>query len=296
MGDTVTLFRLLAASAIIGLLAYCSSYVVQIWRKRNAKPADATRRSTTRRKIAWFCLFMGLVLTPSAGMLREFTRTEATLTGEDLFVVRANDGMAVEFLQDRDTVAAGEPLAKFGSGSRSAKADELRARLARAEAEKTVLELSPLNPDPELTRRHQAVAQERAQVQQELGSAIAAGEASDRDIGTQLFSKKEALARLDRTLTEKRKDLERAIIRLQRNRTLLETYTELCVRGTISNNEYQEQQKSLKDSEIEVSSLTQELKDGKAEKDCSRLTSRNWGGRVVRSLLSQRRSRVCEPD
>jgi HlyD family secretion protein len=267
MGDTVTLFRLLAASALVGLLAYCSSYVVQIWRKRNAKPADQARRSTTRRKIAWFCLFMGLVLTPSAGMLREFTRSEATLTGEDLFVVRANEGMAVEWIQDRDAVAAGEPLVRFGSGSRSSKADELRARLARAEAEKTVLELSPLTPDPELTRRHQAAAQERAQVQQELGSAIAAAEASDRDTGTQLQSKKEAVARLDRTLTEKRKDLERAIIRCQHNRSLLESYTELRVRGTITNLEYKEQQKAVKDAEIEVSSLTQELKDGKTEKD-----------------------------
>src|SRR5439155_8612176 len=105
--------------------------------------------------LAWVCLLAGLVLTPAAGLLRELTRTEGVLSGEDLFVVRAADDMVVEWLKDGDVVAAGEPLARFGSGGRAAKADELKARLARAEAERDILALSPLTPDPELTRRHQ---------------------------------------------------------------------------------------------------------------------------------------------
>src|SRR4051812_49193885 len=148
MGDTATLFRLVAACGLVGLLAYCSAYVVQIWRKRNARPASDTSNRSPVRKLAWMGLLMGLVLAFSAAVLRELTRSEGTLTGEDLFVVRASDDMTVEWLQDRDTVEAGEPLAKFGSGSRSARSDEQRARLARAEAGRDHLALSPLNPDP----------------------------------------------------------------------------------------------------------------------------------------------------
>lgn len=266
MGDTATLFRLIAASGLVGLLVYCSGFVIQIWRKRNARPSDGNG-SSKGRKLAWMCLFMGLILVGTAGALREMTRSEGMLSGEDLYVVRANDDMAVEWLQDKDTVAAGEVLAKFGSGSRTAKSDELRARLARVEAERDVLALSPLNADPELTRRHQAVSQERAQVQQELGSAIAAAEAAERDINSQLLTKKELLVRLERTLTEKKKDLDRANIRLKHNRELADSYARLRLTRTISEIEYQEHQKTLRENEIEVTSLTQELKDGQAEKE-----------------------------
>src|SRR5262245_47483260 len=211
MGDTATLVRLVAACGLVGLLAYCVAHIVHVWRKRNKRPETAGVAGPGR-KLAWVCLSTGLLLAPAAGLLRELTRTEGVLTGEELFVVRAADDMVVEWLKDGDAVTAGEPLARFGSGGRTAKADELNARLARAEAERDVLELSPLTPDPELTRRHQGVGQERAQAQQELGQALTAAEASDRDLTSQVLAKEESLARLERTLTERRKELERATI------------------------------------------------------------------------------------
>jgi multidrug resistance efflux pump len=240
---------------------------MHVWRKRNARPGNASHGPSKGRKLAWITLFCGLVLLPAAWMLRELNKSEGVLTGEDLFVVRASEDMTVKWLQERETVTAGESLAQFGSGPHSARADEARARLARAEAEEQVLTFSPLTPDPELTRRHQAAAQERAQAQQELGHAVAAAEAADRDVGTQLVAKKEALARLERTLTEKRKDLERATIRVTHARELLSAYAELRIRGTISGTEYQEQQRALNDATVEVAALAQELKDGLKEKD-----------------------------
>jgi hypothetical protein len=269
MGDTATLVRLVAASGLVGLLAYCVAHVVQVWRKRNKRP-DSPGGARPGRKLAWVCLLTGMTLAPAAGLLRELTRTDGQLSGEDLFVVRASDDMAVEWLREGDAVAAGDPLARFGSGGRAAKADELKARLARAEAERDVLALSPLTPDPELTRRHQGTAQERAQVQQELGQAVAAAEAADRDLTAQALTKKEALARLERTLTERRKDLERATIRSAHARDLVYAYADLRARGTISVAEYQEHEKTLRDATVEVSSLAQELKDGLAEKEILR--------------------------
>jgi hypothetical protein len=266
MGDTSTLVRLVAASGLVGLLAYCVAHVVQVWRKRNKRPV-MPGAAGPGRKLAWVCLLTGAVLAPAAGLLRELTRTDGVLSGEDLFVVRAADDMVVEWLKDGDVVAAGEPLAKFGSGGRVAKADELKARMARAEAERDVLVLSPLAPDPELTRRHQGAAQERAQVQQELGQALTAEEAADRDLTSQVLTKKETLARLERTLTERRKDLERAAIRSAHTRDLLISYAELRARGTVSVAEYQEQEKALRDANVEVASLSQEIKDLLAEKD-----------------------------
>jgi HlyD family secretion protein len=267
VGDTATLFRLVSASAIIGLLVYCSLHVFHVWRKRNSRPGNGPSRGGATRKLAWIVLFVGLVLLPSAWILRELNRSEGVLTGEDLFVVRASEDLTVQWLQERESVAAGEALAHFGSAPQSARADEARARLARAEAEEQVLTFSPLAPDPELTRRHQAAAQERAQAEQELGHAIAAAEAADRDVNAQYVAKKEALARLERTLTEKRKDLERATIRVSHARELISAYAELRARGTISGTEYQEQQRALSDATVEVAALAQELKDGLKEKE-----------------------------
>lgn len=265
MGDFATLFRLVAASALVGLLAYCGGHILQVWKKRNARMGGADKAPPVRR-LAWAALVAGLVLTPAAVALRELTHTEGVLTGEDLFVVRASDDMAVEWLAERDAVAAGEPLARFGSGPRSAKADELKARLARAQAERDVLAHQPLALDPELTRRHQGVAQERAQVEQEVGHAVAAAETADRDLAAQLRDKTEALARLERTLTEKKKDLDRANIRLAHARDLLAKFGTLIARGTVTAIEYADQQKAVRDGEVEVAALTQEVKDGQAEK------------------------------
>ena len=130
--------------------------------------------------------------------------------------------------------------------------------------------LSPLTPDPELTRRHQGIAQERAQVQQQLGQAVTAVEVAERDLTAQLLTKKEAVARLERTLTERRKDLERATLRCTLARDLATTYADLRARGTISGAEYQQHLKASKDADVEVTSLAQEIKDLLAEKDLLR--------------------------
>lgn len=266
MGDFATLLRLVAASALVGLLAYCGAHVLQVWKKRNARPGTPTGPAPLIRRVAWAGLIAGLVLTPAGVVLRELTHTDGVLTGEDLYVVRAADDMAVEWLAEREMVEAGQPLARFGSGPRSARAAELKARLARAEAERDVLAHQPLTSDPELTRRHQGVAQERVQVQLELGQAVAAAETADRDLAAQLATKTEALARLERTLTEKRKDLDRAAIRAAHARDLLSKYATLLNRGTVTALEYTEQQRAVRDADVEVAALTQEVKDGQAEK------------------------------
>jgi len=169
-------------------------------------------------------------------------------------------------MHPNETSAADEALVRFGSRPSTAKIDELRARLARAEAERDVLKLSPLTPDPDLTRRHQVVAQERAQIEQELGHTTTASESASRDLTAQLQSKKETLARLARSLTERRKDLDRAAIRAAHYQDLAKMYSALLARGTITAAEYRENQKSQREAETEVASLTQELKDGQSEK------------------------------
>src|SRR5215203_1510685 len=106
MGDLATLFRLVAASALVGLLAYCGGHILQVWKKRNARPGTPTGPAPLVRRLAWAGLLAGVILTPAAVALRELTRTDGVLTGEDLFVVRAADDMAVEWLADQEAVAA----------------------------------------------------------------------------------------------------------------------------------------------------------------------------------------------
>ena len=265
MGDNATLVRLVGASLLVGLLAFCIAHVVQVWRKRNARVGE---RPPIGRRLGWACLIAGGILVPAAMVHRELTCAEGILTGEGLFVVRATEDTPVEWLCEADSVAGDEPLAKFGS--RSARAEEFRARLARAEAERDVLELLPLTPDPELIRRQQTVAQERTQAQQELSQLVIASEAAGRDRTAQIFAKKEALARLDLTVTERRKDLDRAGVRSTHANSLLRTLGKLSAGGSVSTTEYQDYLKASRDAEIEVAALTQEVKDLLAQKEVFR--------------------------
>jgi hypothetical protein len=257
VGDTAALVRLVAASTLVGLAAFCIAHVVQVWRKRNARPG---RGAPPGRRLAWACLLAGATLLPASAVHRELTRDKGVLTGEGLFTVRAGEDQEVEWLTDVGAVVAGDPVARFGSVTRSARAEEMQARLARVEAERDILALLPLTSDPELTRLQQAVSQERTQAQQELGQAVIAAAAADRDLTAQIFAKKEALARLELTLTERRKELDRAALRSEHCRLQLTTLGKLTG-GSVSLTEYQNQLKASRDADIELASLTQEVKD-----------------------------------
>lgn len=267
LGDTFLLFRIVAASALVGFLAFCVGHVVVVWRKRNAKRGGSGPGRSGGRRLAWGCLLAGVVLLPAAAVQRELTRGDGVLAGEGLYVLRAQDEMNVEWLRDGDVSSEGEVLARFGSGSRSARAGELQARLARAEAERDVLDLLPLTPDPELARRYQAATQERTQAQMELGQAVIAAEVAGRDLTAQLFSRKESLARLELTLTERRKELDRVALKGNHARQQLTRYQSLAAQGSVSANESQDLIKASRDADIELSSLTQEVKDLTAEKE-----------------------------
>lgn len=263
MGDAATLVRLVAACTLVGLAAFCIAHVVQVWRKRNTKPGENVPAG---RRLAWACLVAGAVLLPASAVYREFTRDKGVLTGEGLFTVRAGEYQEVEWLREVGGVAAGEPLARFESGVRSARAEELQARLARVEAERDILALLPLTPDPELARRHQAVTQERTQAQQELGQAVIAAAAAERDLTAQIFAKKESLAKLDVTLTERRKEVDRAVVRSEYCRQQLTMVGRLSS-GAVSLTEQQNHMRASRDADIELASLTQEVKDLVAQKE-----------------------------
>ena len=265
--DTFLLVRVVAASAVVGFLVFCVAHVVVVWRKRNAKKGGSGPASAGGRRLAWGCVLAGVVLLPVAAVHRELTRGEGILAGEGLYILRAQDGLNVEWLRDGGVAGAGELLARFGSASRSARAYELQARLARAVAERDVLDLLPLSPDPELVRRHQAATQERTQAQQELGQAVIAVEVAERDLTAQLFNRKEALARLELTLTERRKELDRVKLKGTHARRQLALYQSPAARGSVSASEAHDFVKASRDADIELSSLTQEVKDLLAEKD-----------------------------
>jgi multidrug resistance efflux pump len=267
LGDTFLLVRVVAASTLVGFLAFCVANTALVWRKRNARKGGSEPGRTGGRRLSWGCLIAGAVLIPAAAIHREMTRGEGTLTGEGLYTLRAHDDLQVEWLRDGGVTGEGELLARFGSGSRSAHAYELQARLARAEAERGVLDLLPLSPDPELTRRHQAVTLERTQAQQELGQAVIAAEVAGRDLTAQLFSRKESLARLELTLTARRKELDRVTLKRTHARQQLSRYQSLAASGSVSASEHQDAVKASQDADIELSSLTQEVKDLLAEKD-----------------------------
>ena len=264
MTDTFLLLRIGAASALIGFLVFCLAHVVVVWRKRNANKNGSGPVRSGGRRLAWGCLIAGVVLLSLAAVQRELTRGEGSLTGEGLYILRAQDDLNVEWLRDGGVTEAGQPLARFSAGTQAVATSELQARLARAESEREVLDLLPLSPDPELTRRYQMATQERNQAQLELGQAVIAVEAAERDLTSQLFNRKESLVRLELTLTARRKELDRVTLKSTYAKQQLTQYQ--SVSGSASLNELREISRASQDADIELAALTQEVKDLQAEK------------------------------
>ncbi|MGL6094960.1 MAG: HlyD family efflux transporter periplasmic adaptor subunit, partial [Fimbriiglobus sp.] len=263
MGNTAVLFRLIAASLLVGLAAFCIANVAHVWRKRNAKPGSPGR--SVARRFAWAALLTGLVVTPTAVVARSLSRTEGYLTGEGLFVVRARSDQLVMSVAESGAVAAGAVLVRFGSDPRIDRAEEHRARIARAEAEYDRVAFVPRTAAPELVREQQDLLHERVLVQQEYGQVVLAAEAAARDLTLQAFTKTETLARLDRTLTERRKDLKRAAVRQELARDLFTIYHRLAAREMVATAEYRRIETDARDSDVEVAALAQEIRDLSAE-------------------------------
>ncbi len=216
MWTDATVPRYLILSALIGLAAFCFSYAVLIWQRRNRHTRAVQGVDQQRRMRGWSCTFalVGLSLMGLAYTVRVVVAVNGTLSGDGLLAVRALDNASPAFVAEVGRVEAGQVLARYDSADGQTRQKELAARLAQLVVERDALPLQPLAPDAELVRRHQNAVVAAREAQAALAALISPTTTSDRELTDQLFPKQQSLARVRNDINGSRKELEQARLRL----------------------------------------------------------------------------------
>ena len=99
------LLRIAILGGVIGFAAFCASYSLLVWRKRNSK----NERQTSRiRRLAYLCMFSGAVGLFGGWAFSQLEKREGIVNGKELYVVHARQGIAAVRLTPRDEVQAAE--------------------------------------------------------------------------------------------------------------------------------------------------------------------------------------------
>jgi hypothetical protein len=165
--STKLLPNLLMLGGLVGVVLFALLHVWSVWRHRNHTPAsgNAVRVPPWRHQgTSWVLLLAGTLVLVAAVVWLEFTERQGLLSGDGLFAVRARDGWRLDFLFSGESIEAGQVLARLRSSAQEAELHVLHWRRAALEARRQVLSIQPLELDPELARRLQAVAADQRQL------------------------------------------------------------------------------------------------------------------------------------
>src|SRR5829696_7327173 len=154
--------RLAILGGLVGFAAFCISYGLLVWRKRNgvASPGESRR---------WGLRLGAMALLGMAGSwaFNEFQTREGIAVGSDLFVVQSRRDANVTFLAPADaSVQAGDVVAEFMLPAQEGKLAVLGHQRAQALAKREAVKSRPLPLDATLLQNQ---AQARAQLTQAEG-------------------------------------------------------------------------------------------------------------------------------
>jgi hypothetical protein len=106
------LLRIAIFGGVIGFAAFCASYSLLVWRKRNSRN---DRQPCRIRRLAYLCIFSGAIGLLGTWAFSHLEKRDGIVDGNDLYVVRARQDSAALHLTPRDEVQAGEVIAEFVS-------------------------------------------------------------------------------------------------------------------------------------------------------------------------------------
>src|SRR5215208_5314539 len=125
------LLRVALLAALVGFIAFCASYTLFMWRKRN----QSHRGQTTRLvRVAHALSMFGCASLVGWWALNEFRGRSGIVGGSELFVVHARREGAVQHLTKAATVREGEILAEFLSPADQSRLASLDVQRAQARA------------------------------------------------------------------------------------------------------------------------------------------------------------------
>jgi hypothetical protein len=106
------LLRIAIFGGVIGFAAFCASYSLLVWQKRNSRN---DRHPSRIRRLSYLCIFFGAIGLLGTWAFSQLEKRDGIVDGSDLYVVRARQDSAALHLTPRDEVQAGEVIAEFVS-------------------------------------------------------------------------------------------------------------------------------------------------------------------------------------
>ncbi len=238
----------MALSAIIGFIAFCFSYAVLVWRKRRGRPAGG---SAIR---GWSITFvvLGLLGMAITVIVRETVRADGMVGGNNLYAVRATQGMRIVQLAEEGPVKEGAILARFTSPEALAdlRKAELERELLKKQKERLELDPPPLNRD--LVNEYDLARMRELQLRMTLANLLPSKVGAERDTAKSIIDQRDRLANLNNDLRVAQGELAKAIARLNVALQQLKREEALASRNTLSTNDLNDRQKEVRSLEAEV--------------------------------------------
>jgi len=161
--ENTTLFNCILLGVLAGISAFALSVALAVWRRRNQGDA-ADRKSSFWMSHGWVAAVIGSAFMMATLVYREMPERQGVLRSKDIFTIRAEEELAVDYLTDASQVCAGDLIARFSSPKHEARIEELQLRINMLEAEGGALADNPLQLDPELIRRYEHAAADNRQL------------------------------------------------------------------------------------------------------------------------------------
>ena len=249
--------RFALLSGLIGFAAFCISYALLVWRRRNtsAPGSQASRPERLRRWAA--CLFLaGGVTVGIALAVRELDRAEGVLAGDGLFAIRApGEEFRLTYLADSRTVGEGDLLARLESPEATAEVRQFELEGHRLEKERDALLLDCLKVDPEVVRRHQNAITMANQLQASVDQLLPARESLLRQATLERLDRQETRTQLDIDIAWYEGELERATRELAYVQRDLERVNPLIEQNAVTEAEVDSRRRQADELSLEVANL-----------------------------------------
>lgn len=166
-------------SGLIGLATFCASYAWNVWRRRNRNTsASRDERLYSHWRVVFSILAgCGLIAILAATAIREVCPPSGQVVAERLFTVRAREDYQVLSMTEATRVAKGDVVAQLHSPPIAAESAEFTARIAEEKADRAKAEVTALQFDEELVRRHQNAISRQQQFRASRDQILPAREA-----------------------------------------------------------------------------------------------------------------------
>jgi len=152
------LLRIAVLSGMLGFAAFCISYGMFIWRKRNG---GGTKPRSPSIRIAQMLAGIGCLGIGISWALNEFQERTGIAEGNDLFVVHARPESAWRQITAADTISEGDVVAEFLSPGDRTRLAGVEMQQAQARAKRDAIQNRALQFD-------QSLLQEQSHLRSEL--------------------------------------------------------------------------------------------------------------------------------